>query len=264
VTPWRSLVLALVAAFVAAPAAAHSTLKPGETASLAFRQHPGAPLPLDAALVDEAGRPVRLGDLFAGKPVILVLDYFHCETLCGVVLDNLAAALEHVPLAAGRDFVVVAASIDPREGPADARAAMARHRGRQTGSADAAGWRFLTGPEASIDRLADAIGLPFRYDAAIDQFAHPAGLVLAAPDGTIARYLLGVDFRPIDLRLGLAEAARGAVAAPAAGLLLLCYHYDPETGRYDVQVQRALQVAGGLTVLGLALMVARLRGTRRG
>jgi protein SCO1 len=264
VTRRRSLALALLAALAAAPAAAHSTLNPEETAALAFRQHPGARLPLDAAFVDEAGHAVRLGDFFAGKPMILVLDYLHCETLCGLVLDSLAGALDGVPLEAGRDFVVVAASIDAREGPAEARAAKERHLGGHDRASGSAGWHFLTGSAASIDRLADAVGFPFRYDAAIDQFAHPAGIVLAAPEGTIARYLIGLDVRPLDLRLGLAEAGRGAVAAPSAGLLLLCYHYDPQAGRYDLPVERALQLGGAVALLGVALMLARLHRARRG
>ena len=71
---------------------------------LAFRPHPGAQLPLELRLADEHGRTVPLGQFFTGKPVILVLEYLHCKTLCGLALGSLAAALQALPLDAGRDF----------------------------------------------------------------------------------------------------------------------------------------------------------------
>lgn len=245
-------------------AAARSTLTPDQFAGLAFAQHPGARLPLDAAFADEAGRPVRLGEFFGGKPVVLVLEYLHCRTLCGVVLGNLATALDRVSLDAGRDFAVVAVSIDPRDGPAEARAAKARELAHYRHPGAAAGWHFLTGTAAEIGRVADAVGFPFRYDAEIEQFAHPAGITLAAPDGTVARYILGVDYRPLDLRLGLVEASRGTVSSAASGLLLLCYCYDPQTGRYSVPINRATTIACLLTVAGIGAMVVGLNRARRG
>jgi protein SCO1/2 len=256
--------LSVLALLAASPAAAHSTLKPEEAADLAFHQRPGAALPLDAPFRDEAGRAVRLGDYFAGRPVVLALEYLGCETLCGVVLGSLAGTLDRVPLDASRDFEVVAVSIDPRDGPDAARAAKRHYLGLYHHEGGAAGWHFLTGDAAAIQRVADAVGFPFRYDAAVGQFAHPAGVTVAAPDGTISRYLLGVDYRPRDLRLGIVEAAQGTIAAPASRLLLLCYHYDPQTGRYSVPIVNALRLAGGLTVLGIAAMVVRLSRPRRG
>jgi protein SCO1 len=72
-----------------------------------------------------------------------------------------------------------------------------------------AGWHFLTGEEAALRRVADSVGFRYRYDPEADQYAHPAGVVLATGDGKIARYLFGVDLRPIDLRLGIADTAGG-------------------------------------------------------
>jgi protein SCO1/2 len=37
--------------------------------------------------------------------------------------------------------------------------------------------------------------------------------------------------------------------------LLLCFHYDPATGKYGLLIQRVIQISGALTVLGLALLV---------
>jgi protein SCO1/2 len=259
--PAAALVLAAIAA---APVPAQAALTQAQLGDLAFRQHPGAELPLDAALVDEQGRGVRLGDFFAArKPVVLVLDYLHCKTLCGFVLGGLAQALARLPLAAGKDYAVVAVSIDPREGAADGRAARARSLAR-TGQAEAAGWHFLTGEKTTVRRIADAVGFPYRYDPELDQYAHPAGFVVASPDGTIARYILGVGYEPGELRSAIAAAAEGRVAAALNRLLLLCYGHDPRQGRYTPEIELAAILANLAAVLGLVAVIARLYRRRNG
>jgi protein SCO1/2 len=235
----------------------HSSLLPADTRELGFQQHMGAALPLGVSLRDGTGRLVHLGDFFRGEPVVLVLDYLRCRNLCGVVLEHTARMLSLTPLTPGRDYQVVAISIDPRDGPADARDARAKYVGGQL-RASAAAWHFLTGPQASVRAIADAVGFHYRYDPAIDQFAHPAGIMIATPRGTIARYLLGVGFRPLDLRLGLTEAARGRISSPVADLLLLCYCYDPGTGRYGFAIRNTTRALCTATVLGLAFMIFRL------
>ena len=252
-----------LAALAPMPARADGAFTAQQLADLSFRQHPGAALPLDAALVDEAGRRVQLGDVFSGKPVILVLHYLRCKTLCGFVLGNLARTAARLRHDAGTDFSVVALSIDPHETPIDARAARAQYRLQRRDTGDR-GWHFLTGGADEVRRVADAVGFPYRYDEEAGQFAHPAGFVVAAPDGTVARYILGIDYAPLDLRLAIAEAGRGTISSPVNDLLLLCYCYDPQTGRYGPAIGNALRVAGGLTVLGIMAMVGHLMRMRRG
>jgi len=245
----------------AVPGGSHSSLLPADTRALGFQQRMGAALPQDVSLRDGTGRLVHLRDFFVGKPVILVLDYLRCRNLCGVVLEHTARALSLTPLAAGRDYQVVAISIDPRDGPADSREARTKYLAGLPAAA-AAGWHFLTGPEASVRAVADAVGFRYRYDPAIDQFAHPAGIMIVTPRGTIARYLLGVGFRPLDLRLGLTEAARGRISSPVADLLLLCYCYDPGTGRYSFAISNTTRALCAATVLGLGFMIFRLSRRR--
>ena len=261
----KSAIIALVlAAMPLSPAGARSTLDADTLAALAFRQHPGARLPLDTVLRSEDGRAVHLGQYFGSRPVVLVFDYLRCKTLCGVVLGGLAAALDPLPLDAGRDYEVVAVSIDPRDTPADAAAAKARDLARYHHAAAASGWHFLVGREDAIRRLADAAGFSYRYDAAIDQYAHPAGLIVASPDGTIARYILGVDYRPLDLRLAITEAAQGKISAPLSHLLLLCYGYDPQQGRYTPQIEKAMILVNFAGVLGFVAIIAAIHRRRNG
>jgi protein SCO1/2 len=244
---------------VAAPAAA-TGLQPAVFGALAFRQHPGAQVPIDAMLRDESGRPIRVGALLDGKPAVLVLEYLHCPNLCGLVLAGLVRDLKLAGLQPGRDLQFIAVSIDPKEGPADAIKARTGYIGAD---ADPAGWHFLTGPAPAVRRIADAVGFRYRFDKAIGQFAHPAGFVVLTPDGRISRYLLGFEHGPAILKTAVAEAARDQVEPPAHPLLLLCFGYDPQQGTIAWTAMQALRIAALAAVGGLALYVlAALRRER--
>lgn len=251
----RFIVLTLLLlAWQHGPAGAQSALPPGSFDDLAFRQHPGAELPRDVRLRDERGRAVVSGELLAqGRPVVLAFDYFRCETLCGVVLGNLATALAQVPLKAGADYGVVAVSIDPGDAPADAAALKSRHFDREPAFAETA--RFVVGAEPDVRRLADAAGFPYRFDPAIGQYAHPAGAILVTSDGRISRYILGIGYDPLDLRLGLVDASRGVIGSVTDHLLLLCYGYDPAQGKYTAIVANLVRAGGLATVAALGLLI---------
>ena len=55
-----------------------------------------------------------------------------------------------------------------------------------------------------------------------------------------------------ELELAVVEASRGGISSPVDRLLLLCYHYDPTTGKYNPAVM------GFLRLGGIALVVAAL------
>ena len=238
--------------------------RPDVLREVGIDQKLGESLPLDLAFRDETGRTVRLGDYFGERPVIVSLVYYECPMLCTVVLNGLTKALRAMTLDVGRDFEIVTVSIDPRETPelaAQKKAATLERYGRE-GAAD--GWHFLTGDAEAIATLADAIGFRYRYDPAIDQYAHGAGIVAATPEGRLARYFYGVEFSARDLRLGLVEASENRIGTVADQILLLCYHYDPETGRYGRAALLSVRVGGALTVLGLGgFLFAMWRRERR-
>lgn len=256
----RRLLLALFCLLAAPEAAA---IAPAEFPSLAFAPHPGAALPGDAVLRDETGRDVALATLLGARPAILAFAYYRCPSLCGLVLGGLVAALDDVPLAAGRDFDVIVVGIDPREGPAEAAQAKAQHLAASRKGGDGAGWHFLTGQEGEVRRLADAAGFAYAYDPELDQYAHPAGIVVLTPTGRIARYLLGAAFAPADLRGAIAMAGQGEIAPAASPLLLLCYGYDPKTGRYTSLALRLAQAGSLVAALGLVLVVVAARRRER-
>jgi protein SCO1 len=219
---------------------------------------PGAQVPLDVTLRDEHGEQVRLAEMCAERPVILALVYYRCPMLCNMTMEGLVRGLKRVKLDAGKEFVVVTISFDPEETHQLAAAAKQTALARYERAGAESGWRFLTGDETEVRRLASAVGFNFRYDEARGQYAHAAGIMVLTPSGKVSRYLYGIDFRPRDLRLALVEASAGSVGSAADRVLLLCYHYDPATGSYGLAVFRVLRMAGAAMVLGLGLGIGLL------
>ena len=237
--------------------------KRGLLKDVGIDQRIGQQLPLDLTFRNEVGRDVKLGDFFNGKPVVMALAYYECPMLCTQVLNGMTAALKTLSFDAGKDFEVVVVSIDPKDNfrlAANKKAAYVEHYGRpQT----AAGWHFLTGDESSIKPLAEALGFRYAYDANIKQYAHGAAMYVATPKGIVSRYLLGIDFAPRDLRLALVEASNNVLGSVVDQVLLLCYHYDPSTGKYGAATLNAVRVGFVATVTGfLAFLFVSLRGER--
>jgi len=233
--------------------------RPAALRDVAFDQRLGQMLPLDAALVDESGRAVRLGDYFGRRPVILTLAYYGCPMLCTLSLNGLASALKTLSFDAGREFEVVTLSFEHKETPQQAAAAKKTYIERYGRPQAAAGWHFLTGDEAAIAAVTGAVGFRYAWDEETRQYAHPTGVVVATPEGRIARYLYGVEYAPKDLRFALVEASTGRVGTPVDQLLLYCYEYDPVRGRYGATILRTVRFLGILTVLGLVTLIAVLR-----
>ena len=221
-------------------------------------------LPLDLMFSDENGKTVRLRDYFDKKPVILSLAYYDCPMLCTLVVNGVIRTLRTLSFSAGNEFTVLTISFNPKDTPR--AAAIKKQTSLQSYNRPGAetGWHFLTGDEATIQQLTQAIGFRYRYDAERKEYAHPSGIMVLTPEGRISRYFYGVEYAPRDVRLGLIEAADGKIGSPVDQLLLLCYHYDPATGKYGVMITSALRLAGAVTVLGIGgFIILSLRRDRR-
>ena len=228
---------------------------PAALREIGFDQNLDRQVPFDIPFTDEQGHPVRLGDYFGTRPVVLAFVYYSCPLLCTQVLNALASALDVLSLQPGVDFEVVTISFDPRETPALAAAKkdLSLRRYQRPGAADA--WHFLTGEQPAIARATQAAGFRFVWDAGLKQFAHPTGIIVLTPGGRVARYLFGIEYGPRDLRLAIVDASAGKVGSPVDSFLLYCYHYDPMTGRYGLVIMRTIRLAGAATVLALAMFV---------
>ncbi len=221
-------------------------------------------IPLDLEFTDESGRTVRIGDYFGKRPVVLALVYYECPMLCTQVLNGLVGSLEALAFNPGAEFEVVVLSFDPGETPALAANKRETYLRRYSRPGTDAGWHFLTGRETAVKALADAVGFRYAYDEAIDQYAHPAAITVLTGEGRVSSYLYGIEFAPRDLRLALVEATEGRIGTAVDQVLLFCYHYDPETGKYGLVVMNLVRTGGILTVLGLgAFILLTLRRERR-
>ncbi len=239
-------------------AASRDTLSP-----FAFEPHPGARLPLSTPLIDEHGQPVTIGQFFVGRPVITVLDYLRCKSLCGVTLAGVFAALDGSSLNPGRDFQMLVISIDPRDTPLELSRAKAEYLEHYHRRAASQAIHFLTGTAGSVRQIAEAIGFPFHYDRDTDQYIHPAGFVVASPDGRVSQYILGVGSGIEDLRAALAGAAHGLRLTPFERLVLLCHIEGAPRGRYTVPVMAALMAGTIAAGVGALLIVVRVLRRRR-
>ncbi len=218
-------------------------------------QHLNQQLPLDAAFVDESGKPVKLGDYFGKKPAILALVYYTCPLLCSEEMDGLTSSLEMVKLTPGKDFDVVIVSIDPSDSPEQAAKSKALYVKRYGRPETAAGWHFLTGQRPAIDAVTNAVGFGYVRvpgpDGKLSQFAHASSIEIVTPEGKLAQYYLGVEYSPKDMLLGLIDASGNKIGSPVANILTYCYHYDPQTNKHSLMVARVVQVGGMITVAGL-------------
>lgn len=255
-----SVVLLFSAPAVAQPAGE----RPPILREVGIDQRLNQQVPLNLPFRDEEGRAVRLGDYFGRRPVILALVYYECPMLCTQVLNGLVGALGVLSFDAGREFDVVAVSFDPEEGAHLARAKKQTYLERYGRPGAERGWHFLTGGQPAITELTRAVGFRYVYDERLDQFAHGAAVTVLTPSGVIARYFYGIEYAPRDLRLGLVEASANRIGSAADQVLLLCYHYDPASGRYGFVALTLVRIGGVVTVaaFGVFLILERRRVRR--
>lgn len=237
--------------------------KPRDLEDVRIDQRLDESLPLDAVFRDENGNEVKLGAYFGNKPVVLALVYYSCPMLCNQVLNGMTSGLDVLKVfSIGKEFEVVTVSFDPRETPELARQKKETYINWYKRDGAAKGWHFLTGDQANIDRLTQAAGFHYKWDEKTTQFIHASGIMIATPDGKLARYFYGIEYSPKDLRLGLVEASAGKIGSPVDQLLLYCYHYDPASGKYGAVVMNIMRLGGGLTLIAVIamLIVFRMRG----
>jgi protein SCO1 len=226
-----------------------ANMRPPGLKHVGIEQHLNEQIPPNLSFSDENGKPVSLGDYFGKKPTILNLVYYQCPMLCGEVLSGLESALRVLKFNVGDEFDVLTVSFDPRETPAMAAAKKAEFLKRYGRPGAASGWHFLTGSQSSIDALTQAAGFQYEYDERTRQFAHATAIMILTPEGKIAQYYYGVEFAPKDLRLGLVQASQNKIGTVVDEVLLYCYHYDPDKGKYGAIISRILKLAAAATIL---------------
>lgn len=215
----------------------------------------GNPIPGDITFQDASGETVRLGDYLGNKPVLLNFVYHDCPMLCNLLLDGLTATMQQMDWTPGDEFEVLTVSFNSVETPEMAARQKARYLDLYGRPEAAPGWHFLTGDDTAVERLTDATGFSFRWVEQQQQFAHPAVLIFLSPEGTITRYLYGLEFPPRDVRTALVEASEGTVGTTLDRVLLFCLQYDPNANSYVADAQNMMKLGGAVTVLVLGFML---------
>src|SRR5262245_52390908 len=140
----------------------------------------------------------------------------------------------------GRDYSLAAISIDPQEMSADAKAAKADDAHRYGVLGAEAHWHFLTGQADAVRAISDAVGpQPVRCrDAAVHASCGYCILNAIRQDLQLfaGRWISAVR------RLAVTRAKKESPPAAAQPVLLLCFHYDPTTGRYTLAIMKLLRL----------------------
>lgn len=217
----------------------------------------GSSVPTELVFNDEDGKPVTLRSLL-GKTTLLTLVYYDCPGICTPLLNNLTSTLNRLDMTQGQDYQVITISFDPKDTPPLAAKKRENYIKQRTSPCPPEAWRFLTGDQAAIDKITDAVG--FRYKKVGEDFNHPGVVMVLSPDGRMMRYLHGIQFLPFDIKMGVIEASKGKPMPAVSRMLAFCFTYDPDGRRY---VFSTLKVAGVATLAVLACFGSFLYLTTR-
>ena len=236
-----------------APGGRPASDMPEELSAVAVDEHLDAQVDLGLQFQDHTGKTVALGNLVTGDiPTLLTLNYYTCETLCSLQLNAVLDGLKGLDWVPGDEFRVITVSIDPNE---DAKLARSKRETylESLGKGEVE-WHFLTGDQAAIASLADTVGFRYSYDEATGQYAHPAVVSFLSPEGRVARYIYGVVYGARDLKFALMESAAGRVGSPAEKLILSCFRYDENLGKYTPFAFGVMRLGGVFTMLAMGLL----------
>ncbi len=266
------LILTLAATFVSAhaddrPGAARAGQKytglqpetnsaqvPEELKGVNISEKIGQKIDLNLSVKNEKGEIVKLSSFFtAHKPVMLSPMYYQCPGLCSFHFNGVIETLKKIDWNPGEKFEIVAFSFDARENMPEKADLAAKKKASYMKVYNRAGtengFHFLTADQNTIDILMKQIGFEYRWNEKANEWSHASAAIMISPDGTISRYLHGVDFDARDMKLGLNETANGHVGNIVDSVMLFCFKYDQHQSRYGLQVFRLVQIAGALVAL---------------
>jgi protein SCO1 len=233
--------------------------RPAPLQGVGIDEKVGHRVDLSLEFTNEKGYQQPLKDFFKpGRPVLLNLVYYSCPMLCNLLLNGQVEVLRQIPWTPGDQYEIVTVTINPSETfDLAAKKKQAYLAGlEKAGTADH--WHFLTDYADNAKKLADQLGFHYKWDPRQQNYAHAAALMFLSPTGKVSRYLYGIKFKPLDVRLALTEASEEKYKFSIERVLLLCYHYDPKAGSYAAFASGLMTTGGALAVLLLVLALAML------
>ena len=219
----------------------------------------GEKIPLDLLFYDDNGNEVVLGDLIKNKPVILSMVYYTCPMLCNLIVSGLTDSYKKLPMTAGKEFQSISISIDNRDTKESTKSFKENYLSKVQAIRPETKWNFLYDKKDNAKVLADALGYRYEFDKRTNEYAHSATVFILSPNGSISRYLYGIEYPPFNLRMSVIEAAENKTHSTVERLLLFCYNYDPNSGGYVLYAFNLMKIAAFITVVGLTLMLIVLK-----
>jgi protein SCO1 len=218
----------------------------------------GDTIPLNLTFQNEQDSTVVLGDLI-DKPTVLSFVYFDCPGICSPLLVGVSDVIEKMDLKFGVDYQVITISFNYRDTPEKAREKKKNFLNKHS-EANPGAWKYLTGDSANIYTITKAVGFKFKqigYD-----YIHAGAIIVVSPAGKITRYLYGITFLPLDLKMAIIESKKGLARPTSNRILEFCYSYDPAGKRYVMDV---LKVTGTimLFIVVLFALVIFFRSKRK-
>lgn len=133
---------------------------------------------LDVALVDQAGRRLRLPDL-RGRPMVAAMIYTTCTSVCPRVTEDMKTIERQLGPDDRRGVAFALFSLDPGR---DTPAALTRFAGEH--GLDLERWTLMAATEDGVRDLAAVLGVRYRTEASGD-IAHSATIVVIDSDGVV-------------------------------------------------------------------------------
>ncbi|MEO1583036.1 MAG: SCO family protein [Planctomycetota bacterium] len=263
------LSLVLAACLLPADAARSQLLSkepPEEIRGLEISDKLGEQVPLDIELFDATGRTLEIGEYFTDqRPVVLLLVYYDCPMLCGLMLNKMNEVINGTEPTVGEDYKIVVVSFDHTNTTEMARQMQERyHLGYDRGFGEegegAESYVFHTATAGEARRLSNAVGFDYRFIPSSGEFSHGSVMYVLTPDGRVSSYLSGLDYEPRQLRLALLDARDSKISKSIADFFLhMCFSFDPTAGQYTMEAFRVMQVAGVLSIVGVGGLIGGLR-----
>jgi protein SCO1 len=229
---------------------------PKELEGVGVTEHLGDQLDMSLPFTDDNGQKTTLGELMNdGQPALLAMVYYTCPNLCNFHLNGMVDALKQIKWTPGKDFKLIAVSMNSKEGPDVAAKKKANYIKSYGRPESVTGWHFLTGDEDSIQKLAKQLGFRFRWLPDEKQFSHTSVSYVLTPGGRISRYIYGIGPESQTFKLSLIEASSGKIGTVMDQILLFCFHFDPGKNKYTLYAWNVMRIGGGLMVLLLAIFL---------
>jgi len=212
-------------------------------------------VPAEVTFYDENGQSVNLKSL-VNKPTILSLVYYRCPGLCSPLLQGVAEVIDRVDMEPGKDYNLITVSFDTRDNYLTAAEKKSNYLSTLKKKIPDGSWRFLTGDSLNIAKLTGAVGWRFLKQPD-GNFAHGSAIMILSPDGKIVRYLYGVTYLPLDMKMALLEASEGKIIPSISKLMQMCYSYDPDSRKYVFNLLKVVGI-GMIVVIGALILFLTL------